>query len=140
MTLEEYKNFLADAREMGRDAVLPFMECVHLWALGYCCPEVKRTERWKVEFAFAKDRWGADPRFVEARREAILEIEAAQRGESRFPEWAHMMGKLRFGVDVDPARVSAWEKVRRESAGTGFPSFPSFQGGAGESRVGCRPS
>ena len=140
MTLEEYKNFLADAREMGRDAVLPFMECVHLWALGYCCPEVKRTERWKVEFAFAKDRWGADPRFVEARREAILEIEAAQRGESRFPEWAHMMGKLRFGVDVDPSRVSAWEKVRRESAGTGFPSFPSFQGGAGESRVGCRPS
>ncbi len=129
MTLEEYKTFLADAREMGRDAVLPFLECVHLWALGYCCPEVKRTERWKVEFAFAKDRWGADPRFEAARREAIAEIQAAQRGESRFPEWAHMMGKLRFGVDVDPARVSAWEKVRRESAGTGFPILPRLQGG-----------
>ena len=104
MTLAEYKVFLSDAREMGRDAVLPFMECVHLWALGYCCPEVKKTERWKVEFAFAKERWGTDPRFEEARREAIAAIQSAQRGEGRWPDWAHLMAKLRFGVDVEGAR------------------------------------
>ena len=146
MTLEEYRVFLSDAREMGRDAVLPFMECVHLWALGYCCPEVKSTERWKVEFAFAKERWGTDARFEAARREAIAEIQSAQRGEGRWPDWAHLMAKLRFGVDVDSSRVSVWEKIREEQRGRAsggemrFPTLPCVQGGPEGNRLGCPPS
>lgn len=110
MTFAEYQAQLADSLANGWDA-LTFVESCHLWALGHCVPAVRRVPRWKAEFNWARQRWGSAPRFLDERRAAIGELQAAQAG-ARWPEWAVAMARDRYGVALDPSRIGAWQAVR----------------------------